>query len=893
MTIISVYEIRDNAEVRFRISHPLLRTPDITQMDAKMNLNQRRNNIGKYNVKSMVLNCLKDECRIKNGGCNEICIYNYSLGIFICMCSQGKKLDKSGKICLENNDSSTIKLNESLEIKTDSNSDGITDRSGSPNENFQAWGSKNPEYIIESERPTKLESNFNSNYFLESEHESTIKSTFKFESTAEPKSVIEPSTSNLSESPIINEPTTETKNIFKSKPAIKQKSKSRPSAELNSDSEPPAEQKSKNVSITMSALKNKPSIEPKPKPIPQIFSERIPESEHSEKLKVISESSMKMKSDLKPRSKTISEPSPSLKLKVKPESSARLKPEPDQSAQLESKPEIPVESTSKYKPFGKTILKPGASVRPKSVFELSVEPTSKFEASEKTIELIASTERTQESEPSLELNSELELSVEVELKPKPSTETKSEPASSVETESELEVKSESEAVEQKLEFKPSEKSKSEHKLCARFKDESKSSLELKSKFEPLIKLILEPKSFVNSKSISDSSEISRRNSEPSLEQNSKPELLFKVTSEFAEIKPNFNQKNQFEINTAATRSKTESKSEEGMSLLDCSKSQMGIEKWNESTTLNENEENSANPTEVHVEDVVIYEPTYINVTRNVNLNNNSMIYFSNKNNSNVEKLPVKNKTDFKGQNIEEKINIYYNQVNQLNHTYPAINIEKKQEPFKVPIIFKETRNETMPTSIDIANSHIRQLINKPKGNVGDLYNGITDESATKVFWRFETDTRNATKGPLILRNSNEENEQFTTQVPMLPLEILEVSFTTEVIEEAESTVLSGENKQQNRAIGYLKALQEDTEKEVSNIQTEIINFNTNDKTTEASIIPEGLQTIQSNNSIKFRTSLTISNFETVSENLAENSKIDVTTTSNVYGNKVQNLHDNT
>lgn len=62
------------------------------------------------------MNSLKDECKIENGGFIEICNYDYLLGTFVCTCSKRKKFDKTGKVCLPDNDFSNLKMLETSVI---------------------------------------------------------------------------------------------------------------------------------------------------------------------------------------------------------------------------------------------------------------------------------------------------------------------------------------------------------------------------------------------------------------------------------------------------------------------------------------------------------------------------------------------------------------------------------------------------------------------------------------------------------------------------------------------------------------------------------------------------------------------------------------------------------
>ncbi|KOC69873.1 Atrial natriuretic peptide-converting enzyme [Habropoda laboriosa] len=137
-TVVKVYDISRNGEVRFRISYPPQSMPEETQQIIEQTLQLSSNMIGQYHLNSLKVNKLVDQCRTGGFGCSEWCEYNYSKGLFVCSCKTGKVLDNDGKTCIDENDLSNVEMDDEIpESNTEAVHDYVQGRSRGPGTVFE------------------------------------------------------------------------------------------------------------------------------------------------------------------------------------------------------------------------------------------------------------------------------------------------------------------------------------------------------------------------------------------------------------------------------------------------------------------------------------------------------------------------------------------------------------------------------------------------------------------------------------------------------------------------------------------------------------------------------------------------------------------------------------
>lgn len=132
-SIIKVYNISNEGEIKFRISHPPMDTLEQNQEYIEKALRKNSNMIGQYHLSRLQVVKLIDQCEHGNLQCAENCKYDYSKGIFMCTCSPEKILDQDGKTCVDN-DLSNVEMDDVIpQSSTESIHDVVQGRSRDPN----------------------------------------------------------------------------------------------------------------------------------------------------------------------------------------------------------------------------------------------------------------------------------------------------------------------------------------------------------------------------------------------------------------------------------------------------------------------------------------------------------------------------------------------------------------------------------------------------------------------------------------------------------------------------------------------------------------------------------------------------------------------------------------
>lgn len=137
-TVIKVYDINRDGEVRFRISYPSRSMPEEMQQLIEQTLQKSGNIIGQYHLSSLRVNKLIDQCQSGNLQCSERCEYDYSKGLFVCSCGVGKVLDSDEKNCIDENDLSNVEMDDEIpESNTEVVHDYVQGRSRGPGTVFE------------------------------------------------------------------------------------------------------------------------------------------------------------------------------------------------------------------------------------------------------------------------------------------------------------------------------------------------------------------------------------------------------------------------------------------------------------------------------------------------------------------------------------------------------------------------------------------------------------------------------------------------------------------------------------------------------------------------------------------------------------------------------------
>lgn len=329
LSVVKVYEVSKDGEVKFRVSYPPMPTAEQTQTNVEKLLQKNGNMIGQYHLRRLSVKRLIDNCQHGNLKCSESCRYDYSEGLFICTCFPGRVLDKTEKTCKNENDLSNVDMDKVLpEPSTESIQNGVQSRSRGPETVFyprqpEYWGHKHSEFVTEfnivpenelkhvdtqSESPVKPVSE------LESMVKSTIDDKIKSESSLEPKLESEPTIESSIESRLEPESSTEPK----SDPESRVKSSTEPElkSEPSSDPEPTVESSAEpKVAPESSSKPNsgpEPTVESLAERKVEPDSEPTPEPEFFERLQLTHK-----------YSETTAEP------KVEPEPSTESKSEPE------------------------------------------------------------------------------------------------------------------------------------------------------------------------------------------------------------------------------------------------------------------------------------------------------------------------------------------------------------------------------------------------------------------------------------------------------------------------------------------------------------------------------------------------------------------------------------
>ncbi|KAG5323113.1 SORL protein, partial [Acromyrmex heyeri] len=132
MSIIKVYDINKEGEIRFRISHPPRNAPEESQEYIEDVLRKNGNMIGEYHLNRLHVGKLIDQCEYGNLECTGNCKYDYSSGIFVCTCKLGEILHHDGKTCVDDSDLSNVEMDDVIPQSTTEPIDDFQGRSRDP-----------------------------------------------------------------------------------------------------------------------------------------------------------------------------------------------------------------------------------------------------------------------------------------------------------------------------------------------------------------------------------------------------------------------------------------------------------------------------------------------------------------------------------------------------------------------------------------------------------------------------------------------------------------------------------------------------------------------------------------------------------------------------------------
>ncbi|XP_046593240.1 microtubule-associated protein futsch isoform X1 [Neodiprion lecontei] len=434
LSVVKVYNISRNGEVKFRISYPPVPAPEQMRNEVEKTLQETGSMVGKYHLSKLDISRLIDDCKHGEMNCSDSCRYDYSEGVFVCSCLNGKVLEADGTSCRDENDLSNVDMNEDISHVHGTEGyaqDGVQGRSRGHEttfspihqelDNSQAVPVEMDEPHITSEMPTMHEHHHETVYEPDtvsepeptgepkSEPEPNLESEPKVEPIVTPKSEPEPTSEPKAEPEPTSEPEAEPVPSVEPEPVFQPKAEPEPSVEPEPSSEPNAEPEP--------SVEPEPSSEPNAEPVPSV--EPVPVSEP----KVETESSVQ----LEPTSEPSVERESMFKPKVEPEPSV----EPEPTSEPKAEPEPSVESEPKFEPKAE----PEPTVEPEPATEPKSEPQAKSEpapepkvtvaehepdtttAANSTTKLVEPVEPVSEPQPSVEPEPENTLMAEPKVEP--------------------------------------------------------------------------------------------------------------------------------------------------------------------------------------------------------------------------------------------------------------------------------------------------------------------------------------------------------------------------------------------------------------------------------------------------------------------------------------------
>ncbi|XP_011631207.1 uncharacterized protein LOC105423231 isoform X1 [Pogonomyrmex barbatus] len=365
-SIIKVYDINKEGEVKFRISHPPRNAPEENQEYIEDMIRKNGNMIGQYHLNRLHVGKLIDQCEHSNLGCTGSCKYDYPAGIFVCTCNSKEILDQDGKTCLPDSDLSNVEMDD---ISSQSSTEPINDFQGR---------SRDPGAVdFEPRHPNTWEN-----------------PDFKINSAETDTSILEPNTKHheqFDQKSAIDQPSTSTTEHIFENDNFHWNEHSHHSIETTSETEPSikpftTEPTVQSFTVPIFEQEYVPSAEPEPIAEPEPTAESEPTAEPEPTVK----------------SESVAEPEPTIKSEfaVEPESTAKPEPtiesesaaEPSAEPQSTLPPEITIQPELTVKSESTTVLEPVAESNPNSESIDESVPTVKSE-------IIPEMESTIEAEP--------------------------------------------------------------------------------------------------------------------------------------------------------------------------------------------------------------------------------------------------------------------------------------------------------------------------------------------------------------------------------------------------------------------------------------------------------------------------------------------------------------
>ncbi|XP_063991709.1 mucin-2-like isoform X2 [Diachasmimorpha longicaudata] len=368
-SVIKVYNITNEGQVMFRISYPPISTPEMMQESIEKMLRNNGNTIGKYHLNRVHMKPLIDECQYENMSCSGDCKFDYTTGVFTCVCPSGKALDTAGANCTDDGDLSDVGM-DIEQPKLTTVEDTVQGRSSASI--FEPRGhDHNEPWMHEHDHHHEVHGTVEPVEESEPEPEvtpthSTSTELTPMESSPEPSSPPEPSSIPASEPESSAEPTSQSVPVAEptSEPVPAAEPTSEPlpvEPEVNTEPSPsffeveaPAEPKSSPEPTSEPSAESEPSPEPdvhaepasEPSPEPTTEAEPTsepvpPENEPSAEPEVVADPTSEPISAAEPSVEPISEPVP-----PSTEPSAEPKYVTEPVSEPTSEPEPPSESIS-------------------------------------------------------------------------------------------------------------------------------------------------------------------------------------------------------------------------------------------------------------------------------------------------------------------------------------------------------------------------------------------------------------------------------------------------------------------------------------------------------------------------------------------------------------------
>ncbi|XP_011309490.1 uncharacterized protein [Fopius arisanus] len=402
-SVIKVYNISDEGEVRFRISYPPASTPEMMQESVEKTLQENGNMIGKYHLHRVEIESLLDECQYKNMNCSNGCKFDYMNSVFMCACPPGSILDATGNNCIDENDLSDVGM-DNEQPKTTTIDDSGQGRSSDAASFFESRGH-----------------NHDHDHWM---HDHDDHDHHEIHATVEP--VGEP-LSSPEAVPTHNVSTEAFPTEASPEPSPEPESEPQPSAESTSEPEATAEP---NLSAESSS-NPLPSIfdtEISTEPISEPIEDKSPASDPDSQPEPVSEPSAEPNPEVQPTSEPVVEAEPLPESKVVAEPTSEPISLNESAAKPVYEPISPDESTPEPVPESVTVVEPSPEVLTEAtlVTESSAEPAS---VTEHASEPVSVSEPTAEPISESTSGSELIFEPEVTSEPVPSSEPTTKPTS--------------------------------------------------------------------------------------------------------------------------------------------------------------------------------------------------------------------------------------------------------------------------------------------------------------------------------------------------------------------------------------------------------------------------------------------------------------------------------